>query len=97
MTLSFIDFLTGLSAVLQTDVNNVQPTSTALFLAGGYLVSSGLLCNYRQERGQDEALNHQKFIEWLEYHHHEELKRLIVNIMRTLRFGDVAFYVFETG
>ena len=39
----------------------------------------GLLCHYRQEKGHREALNHQKFIEWLEYHWHEELKNLIVN------------------
>src|SRR5271155_1527815 len=39
----------------------------------------GLVCNFRQEKGEREALNHQKFIEWLEYHHHEELKNLIVN------------------
>ena len=39
----------------------------------------GLLCHYRQEKGHREALNHQKFIEWLEYHRHEELKNLIVN------------------
>jgi hypothetical protein len=39
----------------------------------------GLVCNFRQERGQQEALNHQNFIEWLEYHRHEDLKNLIVN------------------
>jgi hypothetical protein len=39
----------------------------------------GLLCNFRQERGQDEALDHAKFLEWLHYHKHEELKSLIVN------------------
>jgi hypothetical protein len=39
----------------------------------------GLICNFRQEKGEHEALNHQEFIEWLEYHRHEELKNLIVN------------------
>ena len=39
----------------------------------------GLLCHYRQEKGQREVLDHQKFIEWLEYHRHEEIKDLIVN------------------
>ena len=39
----------------------------------------GLICNYRQEKGGRKALDHQKFIEWLEYHRHEELKNLIVN------------------
>jgi hypothetical protein len=39
----------------------------------------GLICHYRQEKGDREALDHQKFIEWLEYHRHDELKNLIVN------------------
>ena len=39
----------------------------------------GLLRIFRQERGDREKLNHQQFIEWVEYHHHEELKNLIVN------------------
>jgi hypothetical protein len=39
----------------------------------------GLLCHYRQEKGHQEGLDHQKFIEWLEYHRHEEIKNLIVN------------------
>lgn len=39
----------------------------------------GLICNFRQERGAQEALDHRKFIEWLEYHRHEELKNLIAN------------------
>jgi len=40
---------------------------------------AGLLCHYRQEKGHSEARDHQKFIEWLEYHRHEEIKNLIVN------------------
>jgi len=39
----------------------------------------GLICNFRQERGATEALDHRQFIEWLEYHRHQELKDLIVN------------------
>src|SRR5437870_3505153 len=37
----------------------------------------GLLCNYRQEKGDREQLDHQTFVEWLEYHRHEEIKNLI--------------------
>ena len=37
----------------------------------------GLICNYRQEKGDREQLDHQTFIEWLEYHRHEEIKNLI--------------------
>lgn len=37
----------------------------------------GLLCNYRQEKGSREQLDHQKFMEWLEHHRHEEMKTLI--------------------
>lgn len=44
-----------------------------------YATLVGLLCNFRQERGQQEALDHQKFLEWLQYHRHEELKNLIAN------------------
>lgn len=39
----------------------------------------GLICNFRQEKGAREALDHQKFIEWLEHHRHEELKNLVVS------------------
>ena len=39
----------------------------------------GLVCHFRQEKGEREKLDHQKFIEWLEYHRHEELKNLIIN------------------
>jgi hypothetical protein len=39
----------------------------------------GLLCNYRQEKGDREQLDHRTFIEWLEYHRHEEIKNLICN------------------
>ncbi len=39
----------------------------------------GLICNYKQERGVKKDLDHRDFIEWLEYHKHEEIKNLIVN------------------
>jgi len=39
----------------------------------------GLICHFRQEKGERQALDHRKFIEWLEYHRHEEIKNLIVN------------------
>ena len=38
-----------------------------------------LLGLFRQEKGQRTDLNHQQFIEWLEYHRHEELKDLITH------------------
>jgi len=37
------------------------------------------MCNYKQERGAKKDLDHRDFIEWLEYHKHEEIKNLIVN------------------
>lgn len=37
----------------------------------------GLICNFRQEKGGREQLDHRKFMEWLEYHRHEEMKTLI--------------------
>lgn len=37
------------------------------------------MCHFRQEKGQTEALDPQRFNEWLEYHRHEEIKNLIVN------------------
>ena len=50
-----------------------------LTLAGAYATVIGLICNYRQEKGAAEALDSQKFFEWLEYHRHEEIKNLICN------------------
>lgn len=47
--------------------------------AGAFATIISLVCNYRQEKGASEALDHQKFIEWLEYHRHEEIKNLICN------------------
>ena len=38
-----------------------------------------LLAIYRQERGARKDLDHRDFIEWLEHHHHEEIKELITN------------------
>ena len=39
----------------------------------------GLIASFKQERGAGEQLNHQKFIEWLDYHRHEEIKALMAN------------------
>jgi hypothetical protein len=36
-----------------------------------------LLGLFRQEQGQREDLTHRQFMEWLEYHRHEELKNVI--------------------
>lgn len=36
-----------------------------------------LLAIYRQERGARKDLDHRDFIEWLNQHHHEEIKELI--------------------
>ncbi len=38
-----------------------------------------LLRIFKQERGDRQKADHQAFTEWLDYHHHEELKKLIVN------------------
>jgi hypothetical protein len=39
----------------------------------------GLIGLYKQERSAPNKQEHQDFIEWLEYHRHEDLKNLIVN------------------
>lgn len=51
----------------------------SLTIATTFATLVGLICNFRQEKGERKALDHGKFIEWLEYHRHEELKNLIVN------------------
>ena len=38
-----------------------------------------LLRMFKQERGDREKLTHQQFMEWIEYHRHEELKSLFAN------------------
>lgn len=38
-----------------------------------------LLGMFKQERKEAKDLDHQKFMEWLEYHHHEDIKNLICN------------------
>jgi hypothetical protein len=55
------------------------PAINCCMLATPFAEIVGLLCHYRQEKGHREALDHQTFIEWLEYHRHEEIKNLIVN------------------
>ncbi len=51
----------------------------ALTAAGAFGTIVQLICNYRAEKGADAALNHQQFVEWLDYHRHEEIKNLICN------------------
>ena len=34
---------------------------------------------FRQEKGARKDLSHRQFIEWLEYHRHEEIKELIIH------------------
>lgn len=50
-----------------------------LTTASAFATIVGLICNYRQEKGANEALDYQKFIEWLDYHKHEEIINLICN------------------
>jgi hypothetical protein len=38
-----------------------------------------LLRIFKQERGERKKADHLAFVEWLNYHHHEELKDVIVN------------------
>jgi len=38
-----------------------------------------LIGMYRQERGSRKDLDHRDFIEWLEYHRHEDIKELITH------------------
>jgi hypothetical protein len=38
-----------------------------------------LIGEYKQEHKEAKDLDHQKFIEWLQYHRHEEIKNLICN------------------
>lgn len=51
----------------------------AMTLSTTFATIVGLICNYRQEKGASETLNHANFMEWLEYHRHTELKNLISN------------------
>lgn len=39
----------------------------------------GLICNFKQERKGRQDAKHEDFIEWLEYHRHEEIKNLLAN------------------
>jgi hypothetical protein len=54
---------------------NIDPVSAA----GAFATIVGLICNFRQERGAAATLDHQQFMEWLEYHRHGEIKNLITN------------------
>jgi hypothetical protein len=50
-----------------------------LTIATAFSTIVGLISNFRQQKGETNALNHQMFIEWLEYHKHEDIKNLICN------------------
>lgn len=39
----------------------------------------GLICNFKQERKGNQDSKHQDFIEWLEYHRHDEMRNLLAN------------------
>jgi hypothetical protein len=41
-----------------------------------------LIGMYRQERGARKDLDHRDFIEWLEYHRHEDIKELITHTFK---------------
>jgi hypothetical protein len=51
----------------------------ALTAANSLATIVQLLGIFRQERKDAKDLDHQKFMEWLEYHHLEEIKTLICN------------------
>ena len=67
------------SQSLQISLHKHQIHYSVYMITTAFAEIVGLLCHYRQEKGDREALDHQKFIEWLEYHRHEEIKNLIVN------------------
>jgi hypothetical protein len=50
-----------------------------LDLATAAVTITQLLGLYRQEKGARQDLTHKEFIQWLEYHRHEELKELITH------------------
>lgn len=39
----------------------------------------GLICNFKQERKDSQDAKHEEFMEWLEYHHHEQIKDLLAH------------------
>ena len=39
----------------------------------------GLICNFKQERRENNALNREAFLSWLEDHKHQDLKEFIIN------------------
>jgi len=47
--------------------------------ANAFATIVGLLSIFKQERGERANLSHRDFIEWLEFHRHEEVKNLISN------------------
>lgn len=61
------------------------PMPEPLTAASAFATLIGLIRSYRQEKGARAQLDNQKFIEWLQYHRHEDIKNLIVNtaVLRT--------------
>lgn len=57
----------------------IVPTQHIMEPAAAIASIVSLLRIFKQEQGERKEADHQAFMEWLEYHHHEELKNLIVN------------------
>src|SRR5438105_15263360 len=51
----------------------------ALTLSTAAATIRQLIGMFRQEKGARQDLTHKEFIEWLEYHRHEEVKELITH------------------
>jgi hypothetical protein len=51
----------------------------ALTASTAFATIVGLISNFRQERGAGQQLDHRQFIEWLEYHQHQDIMELILN------------------
>lgn len=50
---------------------------SGLELTYAFATIVGLLCNFKQARDGNEFAGHQEFMEWLESHRHEDVKRMI--------------------
>jgi hypothetical protein len=63
----------------RVSIGSFTGKDTRMALSATLATLIGLLCNFKQEHAATEQLNHQKFMEWLDAHHHQELKDLISN------------------
>src|SRR5256885_689374 len=52
---------------------------TAMTMANVFATIMQLICNFRAERGAEETADDQQFMEWLQKHQHEDIKKLIQN------------------